>query len=70
MGIESLCNAVANAIKRDADADNIKYAKISGSVVQVSGRSYPYTVAIDMLVSDGDWVYVMLTDNRAVVVGR
>jgi len=70
MGIESLCNAVASAVKRDSDQDNIKHAKVSGSIVQVDGRSYPYTVAVDMLVSNGDWVYVAIVNNRAVVVGR
>lgn len=63
MGVESMCNAVANAIQRDFDKSGIMLA-------QVSGRSYPYTVAVDIPIDDGDWVYVMLTDNRAVVVGK
>lgn len=49
---------------------NVKHAKVSDNVVQVAGRSYPYTVAVDMSISDGEWVYVMLTNNRAVVVGK
>ena len=70
MGIESLCRAVANAIKRDNDQDNIKHAKVSGNLVQVAGMSYPYTVAVDISVSDSDWVYVAIVNNRAVVVGK
>ena len=70
MGVDSLCNAIANAVRRDNDQDNIKHGKISGSVINVAGRSYAYTVAVDIPVSDGDWVYVMITNNRAVVVGK
>jgi len=70
VGVESLCSAVANAVRRDSDQDNIKHAKVSGSIVQVAGRSYPYTVAVDISVDDGDWVYAAIVNNRAVVVGK
>jgi len=70
MGIASLCNAVANAVKRESDQDHIYHGKVSGNMVQVAGRSYPYTVAVDIPVDDGDWVYLMITDYQAVVVGK
>jgi len=70
MGVDSLCSAVANAVKRDNDQDNIKHGKVLGGNVQVAGRSYAYIVAVDIPVSDGDWVYVAIVNNRAVVVGK
>ena len=70
MGIESLCSAVANAVKREADNTGILRGKVSGNSVQVAGRAYLYSVAVDIPVSDGDWLYVMITNNRAVVVGK
>lgn len=70
MGIESLCNAVANAMKRDENHGEIIRAKVAGSIVQVAGRSYSYSVAVDIPIDNGEWVYVMLTNNRAVVVGK
>lgn len=70
MGVESLCSAVANVLKRDNNHSEIMRAKVEGSIVQVAGRSYSYSVAVDIPMDDGDWVYVMLTNNRAVVVGK
>ena len=70
MGVNSLCSAIANAVKHDNDQDTIKQGKVSGSIVQVAGRSYVYTVAVDIPIDDGDWVYVAIVNNRAVVVGK
>jgi hypothetical protein len=70
MGIESLCSAVANAVKHDDNNNGVMRAKVSGNMVQVSGRSYSYTVAVDIQISDGEWVYVAIVNNRAVVVGK
>lgn len=70
MGVESLCSAIANAMKRDDNHSGVMRAKVEGSIVQVAGRSYSYSVAVDIPMNDGDWVYVMLTNNRAVVVGK
>ncbi len=70
MGIESLCTAVASAVKREVTQDGIKRGKVTGNLVQVAGRSYPYTVAVDIPVEEGDWIYVAIVNNRAVVVGR
>jgi len=33
MGIESLCNAVANAVKHEADNNGILHGKVIGSIV-------------------------------------
>ena len=70
MGVESLCSAVANAIKREVDNNGIMRGKVSSNMIQVAGRSYPFTVAVDIPIDDGTWVYVMITNNRAVVVGK
>jgi len=70
MGVASLCSAVANTVKHESDQDHIQHGKISGSMVQVAGRLYPYTVAVDIPVDEGEWVYAMLTDHQAVVVGK
>ena len=70
MGIESLCSAVASAVKREANNNGIFRGKVIGDIMQVAGRSYSYTVAVDIPIDDGDWVYVMLANNRAVVIGK
>lgn len=43
---------------------------ISGDAVFIGGRAYPYELAIDCSVNDGDYVYCLLTkNNTAVIVG-
>ena len=70
MGIESLCSAVADAIKQEDTNNGIIRAKVVSDMIQVGGRSYYYVLAVEMTIKDGDWVYVMVTNNRAVVVGK
>lgn len=70
MGIESLCKAVAGAVRRDDKRDNIIRGKISGNAVEVAGRSYGYKLAVDIQVADGEWVYVAIVNNQAVVLGK
>ena len=70
MGVASLCSAIANIVKQDDGQDAVKHGKVSAGLVQVNGRSYAYTAAVDINFDDGDWVYVMITNNRAVVVGK
>jgi len=70
MGVESLCSAVASAVKSESDNSGVKHGKISGNTVFVAGRSYNYTVAVDITFDTGDWVYVMISNNLAVVVGK
>ncbi len=43
---------------------------IAGSFVSVADGTYPYTVVVDEPMNDGDYVYVILSKQKAVVVGK
>lgn len=70
MGVRELASAIASAVNKNTDDGTVKRGRVSGSTLQVDGRSYSYTAAVDIPIDDGDWVYVMLSDSKAVVVGR
>lgn len=76
MSVADLTRAVRKAINkiRDEAAANrgIKSAKMVGTnSVLINNRVYPASIAVDMTVSDGEYVYVLLTNTgRAVVVGK
>lgn len=71
-GRDDLVRLIASTKKRRQNGGGIKLAKVSGGTVDVDGRRYPFDVAVDVPVNDGDYVYVLLNDGRtrAVVVGR
>lgn len=71
-GVNGLANYLSGVIKQSKQQKGIRKARVSGSCVEVFGRMLPYDAAVDVPVSDGDWVYVVLNDSRtkAVVVGR
>ena len=72
MSVQSLVTKIAKALSTDKTTNAIKTGVIEGSSISVDGRNYPYEVAVDVDVGDGDRVYVMFTDSksRVVVVGR
>lgn len=70
MGVKSLCNEVAIAMKNESNQGGVKHGQISGNVVLVAGQSYRYAAAVDISFDNGDWVYVLITNNLAVVVGK
>jgi hypothetical protein len=75
MSLDDLSRAVSDAMRQrmqqSGSQQATKRGMITGSAINIEGRSYPYSVAVDMAVSPGDWVWVVLYNNiRAVVVGR
>ena len=73
MSVQTLVNKIAGLTQQNKKANNaIKVGTVDGKSISVDGRNYPYEVAVDVDVGDGDRVYVMFTDSksRVVVVGR
>jgi hypothetical protein len=70
-GLAGFKTALANLLATGS-GENEKTLRgcISGDAVFIGGRAYPYDLAIDCSVNDGDYVYCLLTkNNRAVIVG-
>jgi len=74
MGVQSLANTIARIMKNNKGTTEpaIKRGMISGNRIIVDGADYNYSVAVDVDVSDGDYVYIIFNDshNRAVVIGK
>lgn len=47
----------------------IARAYIRGDCAYINNRAYPYTLAVDITVSDGMYVYCELCNGQAVIVG-
>lgn len=43
--------------------------RIQGAAVSVDGKLYPFDVAVPVTITDGKYVWVHISDNRAVVIG-
>ena len=74
MGVQSLANTIAKAINgaKNYNDTAVKQGTISGTSVEVNGKFYNYSVAVDIEIENGDGVYILLNDTktRAVVVGK
>lgn len=71
-GVNMLAQTIADAIKTAKKQGNTYQARIIGNAVIVNGSTIPFVAAIDTLTDDGDYVWVMLNDEKtlAVVVGK
>lgn len=72
MGVKDLAITLAKIAEKPKQ-HGVKAGRIlSGNSVDVGGQALPYSVAVDMPVGAGDWVFVLLNDTRtrAVIVGR
>ena len=73
MSVQTLVTKIAGLTQQNKKANNaIKVGIVDGNSISVDGRNYPYEVAVDVDVGDGDSVYIMFNDSktRVVVVGR
>lgn len=74
MGADHLANYIASYINRAKQLNaqkGIQQGQIQGNSVFVNGRLIPCNIAVDMQVSEGDYVYVYVSENgNAVVVGK
>jgi len=52
-----------------AQDNRIKQGKINGDVVVIGSSSYPYTLAVDINVKDGMYVWAELYNGTAIIVG-
>lgn len=55
--------------KKETKGSGITRGLISGGTVSIQGKSYPYTLAVDVTVHNGQYVWCELYGNRAVIVG-
>jgi len=74
MGVQALANTIARLVKNKAvsNTQNIKRGIIAANRIIVDGNAYNYSVAVDVPIDDGDYVYVIFNDTgtRAVVIGK
>lgn len=49
--------------------DEIQRGQVHGDAVTIGSRSYPYTLAVDVNVSDGMYVWANIYCGTAVIVG-
>lgn len=73
MGLENLCQLISSSVKRNTTTpDNlVRRGQVTGKYITVAGKNYIYAPAVDVSMSDGDWVYVAISSGgRAVVVGK
>ena len=61
-----------NEYKDIADSKGVSYGYIHGSSVVINGISYPYSLAVEININQGDYVACILTQDRytVVVVGK
>ena len=61
-----------NEYKNIADSKGVSYGCIQGSSVIINGISYPYSLAVEININQGDYVACILTQDgyTAVVVGK
>ena len=74
MGVQTLANTIARLVKNKAvsNTQNIKRGIVAANRIIVDGNAYNYSVAVDVPIDDGDYVYVIFNDTgtRAVVIGK
>lgn len=72
MSVQTLVNKIAGLTQNKKANNAIKVGIVDGKSISVDGRNYPYEVAVDVDVGDGDTVFIMFADSggRVVVVGR
>ncbi len=51
------------------NGDEIQRGRVYGNTVTIGARSYPYTLAVDVNVCDGMYVWASVYAGTAVIVG-
>ncbi len=72
MGVQTLATAIRKVMQNKSEGTVTQRGLVSGSQVLVKGTWYFFVAAVDVDISDGDVVWVVLNDTRtkAVVVGK
>lgn len=69
-GVAGLARYIASAVKQAQRQGETQQGRIVGGAVKVAGTVMPYVQAVDCELNDGDYVWVVTSNGRAVVVGK
>lgn len=68
IGLEETVKKIVRQSK-DSQDNRIRHGLIDGDMVIIGARSYPYTLAVDINIKNGMYVWAELYNGTAVVVG-
>lgn len=68
LGLEDTVKKIVRQSKGSQD-NRIRQGRINGSMVIIGARSYPYTLAVDINIKNGMYVWAELYNGTAVIVG-
>lgn len=75
-GVRDLQDAVrelyetAEVATTSSESGGIRTGQVTGDFVSDAAGSYAYTMAVDVPVSDGDYVLFEVSNNIAVIIGK
>lgn len=67
MGLEETAKKLFQANRKNGNG--IQRGKVQGDSVVIGSRSYPYTLAVDVNISEGMYVWAEVYGGTAVIVG-
>lgn len=67
MGLEETAKKLFQINRKSGNG--IQRGKVQGESVVIGSRSYPYTLAVDVTVSEGMYVWAEVYGGTAVIVG-
>lgn len=70
-GLLGLEETVKKIVRQSSSSqgNRIRQGRISGDTVIIGARSYPYTLAVDINIKNGMYVWAELYNGTAVIVG-
>lgn len=68
IGLEETVKKIVRQSKGSQD-NRIRQGRINGDAVIIGARSYPYTLAVDINIKNGMYVWAELYNGTAVIVG-
>lgn len=68
LGLEETVKKIVRQSKSSQD-NRIRQGRINGNMVIIGARSYPYTLAVDINIKNGMYVWAELYNGTAVIVG-
>ena len=70
-GVIGLANYIAKVVNANKKNNATFRGQINGNSIWVGNKSYPFTLAIDININSGDYVWCILNDSKtkAVIVG-
>lgn len=68
LGLEETVKKIVRQSEGSQD-NRIRQGRINGDMVIIGVRSYPYTLAVDINIKNGMYVWAELYNGTAVIVG-